>query len=199
MVELRVEPQRMVLAQHGAEFGCDALRKNHGNTRANAYHLDVLNLADLTDDILEELVVDEQRVTTRQENIPHLLVLTNVADCRVNLAPGAPCVSHACKASARAVTAIHAALVRNEKEHAIGVPMRQAVDRRINLLIEGIVQIAWHRLQLQCRGNALFEDGIIRIVLVDECGIVRCDRHAELGQCADDTNLLFISEMDDLR
>src|SRR5450756_914044 len=198
VVELRVEPQRMVLAQHGAEFGRDTLRKNHGGTRADAYHLDVLNLADLTDDILEELVVDEQRVTTGQEDVPNLLVLTNVADCRVDLAPGASCVSHACKASARAVTAIHATLVRNEKEHAIGISMRQAVDRRIDLLIEGIVQIAWHRLQFQCRGNALFEDGIIRIVLVDECSIVRCDSHAEPGECADNTSFLLVGEMDDL-
>src|SRR5450759_1149326 len=190
MVELRVEPQWMVLAQHGAEFGCDALRKNYGHTRADAYHFDVLNVADLTDDVLKELVVDEQRVTTGQEDIPHLLVLTNVANGRVDLAPGAPSISHARKTPARAVTAIHATLVRNEKEHAIGVSMRQTVDGGIDLLVERIVQVAWRRLQFQCCGNALLEDGIIRTVLVDEHGVVGCDSHAEPGECADNTSLL---------
>src|SRR5664280_305297 len=198
VVELRIEPQRMVLAQHGSQFGRDALRKDYRGTRADAYHLDVLDLADLTDDILEELVIDEQRVTTGQEDVPYLLVLANIADCSIDLAPGASCVSHARKAPARTVTAIHATLVCNEKEDAIGIPMRQAGDRGIDLLIEGIVQVAWHRLQFKCCWNTLFEDRIIRIVLVDECGVVRCDRHAKLGECADNTSLLLISEMDDL-
>ena len=62
VVEVRVQVERMVLLEHRAEFGGDALRTDDRHARADAHDLDVVDGAHAGDDLLELVVGEYERI-----------------------------------------------------------------------------------------------------------------------------------------
>ena len=138
-------------------------------------------------------------VTAGQEDVPHFLMLTDIGDRSVSFAPGAPSVGHTCKTPARAVTTIHATLIGNEKEHAVGVSMCVSPwTGESTSSYRGSSRSLGADCSSSAVGTLCLKNGIVNTALVDECSVVGCDGHAKSGECADDTRLLFIGEMNDL-
>src|SRR5205085_1346542 len=69
MIHVHAHPQWMVLLQHLAKRGRDALRQENRNARADAEKLDVRNRAQTAQDFLELIVAEEQSVAAAQEHI----------------------------------------------------------------------------------------------------------------------------------
>jgi hypothetical protein len=72
MVDVDVDPQRMVLLQHVAQFLCDAHGQEDRHARADPHDLDVRNFAQAAQDLFQDLGGQHQRVAAGEQHVAHL-------------------------------------------------------------------------------------------------------------------------------
>ena len=82
-------------------------------------------------------------------------------------------------ALARAVAAVHRAVVGRVEEHAIGIAVRDARHRHVPLLRQRILQIVRREGQLAHLGDRLQPDRAVRVVGIHQRRVVRRDAHVE--------------------
>src|SRR5262249_11976691 len=99
------------------------LRQKNRNARPNAQELDVRNSAQLVQQELQLLVVEEQGVAAAQQHIAHGPGSPDVLDLLVELRMKIVAGGIADEPRAGAVPAIAGTAVGHEEEHAIGVAM----------------------------------------------------------------------------
>ena len=69
MIEMRIEPDRMVFLQHGAEFIRYSHRHYDRSSGTESDDLDMRDLAELADDIFEDIIVYAETVAARKMNV----------------------------------------------------------------------------------------------------------------------------------
>ena len=83
-----------------------------------------------------------QRIAARDDHVADFAVLADVLDHPlVVVAGGVPAVAVHGHPLARAEPAIHGADVRGDQQHAVGIAVRQAGDRRVLVLFERVFQL----------------------------------------------------------
>src|SRR5690349_19441355 len=92
------------------------------------------NRAQLLEERLRFVVAQEQRLTAAEENVAHIRMLTDVFGLPVELGMKIIARRITDQPRARAIPAITGATIRDEKEHAIRIPMHQPGHRRMRIL-----------------------------------------------------------------
>ena len=148
--------------------------------------------AQALDDVLQTVIGDHQAVAAGEEDVADLGMRGDVVDALVDLRHRHLAVVLAGKAAARAVTAVHGALVGDKQQHAVGIAVRQTGGRGVGVLVQRVgVQSVGVLQLLGAVGSAMLADGIERIVQVDQGQIVGGDGHAQLAERLGNTGLLI--------
>ena len=159
VVEVRVQVQRVVLVQHVAELGGDALRADHRHARADAHDLDVRDRGDLLQQPLEALVGERQRVAAAEEDVADLGVAADVGEGVLVVLVGHRAFVLADDAAPGAVPAVHRAHLGGDEEHAVRVAVRDQRGRRVDGLTERILHVGGADGQLRRGRDALLAHG----------------------------------------
>ena len=196
VVEVGVQPDGVILLQHVAQLGSDALRQHHGGTGADADDLHVGDLTQLGDDVLQALVAHQQGVAAGQQHVADLGRIADVLDGLVDLIHGQAGVVLAGEAAAGAVTAVHGALVSDQQQAAVGIAVGQTGSGGVLILVQGIQQVGVGLVQLLGGGDGLQTDGIMGITGLDQGQVVGGDGHAQGAQAGLDAFLFLGSQLD---
>ena len=181
VVEVRVEVERLVLPQHLDQLGRDALRADDRHARADADDLHVVDGAHALDDALQLVVGEDQRVAAADEHVADLGGALDVLDGVVDLGLGDDVLGAADQAATRAVAAVHAAHLGDHEEHAVGVAVRDARRRRVEVLGDGVLEVLVVDDQLGRRRHGLHAHRVSGVVGIHERRVVGRDADAELA------------------
>ena len=197
MVEVEVDPQRVVLAEHLAQLVVDALRQEDRHARADADDLDVRDLAEAADDRLEQLRRERQAVAAADQHVAHLRGAAQVVELRLVLAAIEVLGRVANDARPRAVAAVARALRGDQHQHAVGIAVDEPGHRRVAVLGERVLHHRGEGLLLAAERDDLAADRVVGIVRVDQADEVRRDVDAELVRRGEPVALL-VGQVEDL-
>lgn len=195
MVEVGVQPHGVIFFQHGAQLGRYALGHDDGSAAAYADNFHVRNGAQAADYAFELFVGKQQRVAAREQHVAHFGVRRNVLDIFVYSVCLHLAVLLSRKASARAVAAVHGALVGDEYEHAVGIAVRKSRHGAVGILVQRVEQVGVGAVQLFGGGHCLQAHGVERIVQIYQREVVGGDCHAKAFETARDAFLLLGGEL----
>lgn len=190
MVEMRVQPNGMVLFEHCAKLRGDPLRHDNRGSAAETDDFNMGHLAQLADDVFKLFVALHECVAAGKKNIANFGMIADIVETFLDLAIGNGGIMLPRKPAAGAVTAVHGALVGDKEQNPVRITMSQTGHGGIRVLMKGVKLVLGSLIKL-CRGrNALTTNGIIGIVRVDEGEIIGSDRHAERAEAF--RNALFL-------
>ena len=179
MVEMGVEPYRMVFLQHCAQFRRNALRTDNRCTAADADNLHMRNRTKPSDYVFQFLVPDHQRVSATEQHIAHALRPFNVFQRLLDAVGGGLAVLLTCKTAAGAVPAVHRAHVGDQEQHTVRIAVGKAGGRRILILVQRVEQVGRGDMGLRHRRYALPPDRIMRVIRIDQAQVIWGDGHAQ--------------------
>ena len=196
VVEVEVDPQRVVLLEHRAQLVVDPLGQEDRHPRADPDDLDVRDLAQPAEDRLEQLRRQGQAVAARDEDVPDLRGPAQVLELRLVLLAVEVLGGVADDPRPGAVAAVARALGRHEHEHPVGVAVDEPRDRRVAVLGERVLHHRRERLLLAPERDHLAPDRVGRVLRIDQADEVGRDVDAELVGCAQPGSLL-VGQLED--
>ena len=107
MVEMRVQPNGMVLFEHCAKLRGDPLRHDNRGSAAEADDFNMGHLAQLADDVFKLFVALHECVAAGKKNIANFGMITDIVETFLDLAIGNGGIMLPRKPAAGAVTAVH--------------------------------------------------------------------------------------------
>ena len=180
MVEVEVDPHRVVLLEHGAQLVVDALRQEDRHPRADADDLDVRDLSQAAQDRLEELGRQGQSVATGDEHVAHLGRSAQVLELRLMLLAVEVLRRVTDDARARAVAAIRGALRGHQHQDPVRIAVDESGHGRVAVLGERVLHHRREGLLFAAGRDDLAADRVGRVLRVDEADEVGRDVDAEL-------------------
>ena len=180
VVDVDVQPHRVVLRQHLAELVVDPLGQEDRDPGADPDDLDVGDLAQAAEGGLEELRRQRQAVAAGDEDVADLRRPADVVELRLELAAVEVLGRVADDPAPGAVAAVARALGRDEHQDPVGVAVDEARDRGVAVLGERVLHHPGEGAQLGADGDDLAADRVVRVVGVDERDEVGRDVHPEL-------------------
>ncbi len=199
VVEMGVEPERLVPLQHRGQGVRDAHGHHHGRARADADHLHVRDGPQAPEHALNFGIRQHERVPAGKQHVPHLAVGLDVGVRPFELFLPQREILAADQPAPRAVPAVHRAPVRQQQQHAVRVPVHQPRHGGIGVLAQGVGPVAGLHVQLPHGGDGLLPDGAFGVRGVHQRGVVRRDRHAEMPQAPLHARLLIGRKRQNLR
>ena len=176
-----VDPDRMMLFEHRGERVGDPVRQDHGGAGADANDLHMGDGAQLPQDPVEGLILQQQRIASGEKDVAHRLGPANVVDPRPDrLAPGDEIdIPHL--ALAGAMPAVHGAHVADLQQNPVGIAVRQSRNGAVLVLGQRIGHVRRVDHQFLGGGEGLLEDGVVAEVGgVDEGEVIGCDGERKL-------------------
>ena len=180
VVEVEVDPERVVLLEHRAELVVDPLRQEDRHPRADPDDLDVGDLAEAAEDRLEELRGERQAVAAGDEHVADLRRPAQVLELGLVVLAVEVLGRVADDPRPRAVAAVARALGRDEHQDAVRVAMHEAGHRGVAVLGERVLHHRREGLLLAPERDDLAADRVVRVVGVDQADEVRRDVDPEL-------------------
>ena len=198
VVEVRVEPNWMILLQHVDQVVRDPLRHDHRHPGANADDLDMWDFPKLLDDVFQRLVRHQQRVAARKEHVPDHRCVADVFNGLVDVVHRRLLVLRPREAPARTVTAIHGAHVRDQEQHPVRITVGQPRRWRVRVLVERVVHVRSTLMGFVDRRHCLHAYRTTWVILIHQGSVVWGDPHSEDLQGLFDPVLLLLGQVDDL-
>ncbi len=180
VVEMEVDPERVVLREHLAQLVVDALRQEDRHAAADPDDLDVRDLAEPAQDLLEQLRREGQAVAAGDEDVADLRGPPQVLELGLVVAAVEVLGRVADDPRAGAVPAVRGALGRDEHQHAIGVAVDEPRHRGVAVLGEGVLHHRGEGLLLAAGRDDLAADRVVGVVRVDQADEVGRDVDTEL-------------------
>ena len=180
MVDVDVQPERVVLLEHLAELVVDPLGQEDRHAGADPDDLDVGDLPEAAESRLEQLRRQGQAVTAGDEDVTDLRGPPDVVELRLELAPVEVLLGVADDPAPGAVAAVARALGRDQEQDPVGVAVDQPGDRAVAILRQRVLHHPGEGAQLRTDRDDLAADRIVRVVGVDEADEVRRDVDPEL-------------------
>ena len=169
----------MVFFHHFAKLVGNALRHHHGYACSETDNFHVRNFAQAFQNVFNTVVAHQQGIAARKQHVANLRRTGNIGNGIIDALGGRSGVFLSGKAAARAMAAIHGAHIGDEKEHAVGVSMRESRHGRVAVFVQRVFQIPGQYVQLVGGGNGLFADGAMRVVGVDKTQVIWGDSHSQ--------------------
>ncbi len=179
VVDVDVEPERVVLLDHVAELRRHAHGQEDGHARADADDLDVGDGPQAAEDHVQQLGGQHHRVAAAQQHVADLRRAFDIVDLGVELGPAEGLGGIADDAAAGAVAAVAGALGGDEHQHPVGVAVDEAGHGRVFVLGQAVFHHRLERNHLAVGGDDLLADGAMGVIGVDEAGEVGGDIDAK--------------------
>ncbi len=173
VVEVQVDPERVVLLEHLAQLVVDALRQEDRDAAADADDLDVRDLAQAAQDLLEQLRRKGQAVAAGDQDVADLRRPAQVLELRLVVAAVEVLGRVADDARPRAVPAVRRALRRDEHQDPVRVAVDEPGHRGVAVLGERVLHHRGEGVVLGRDRDDLAADGVVGVVGVDEADEVR--------------------------
>ena len=197
VVDVDVQPQRVVLGEHLAQLVVDALGHEHRHPGSDAHDLHVRDLAQAAERRLQQLGREREAVAARDQHVADLGVVPDVVELGLVLLAVEVLGGVADDPAPRAVAAVHRALGGDQHQDAVRVAVDQARDGRVPVLGEAVLHHPREAAQLAPQRDDLAADRVVRVVGIHEAGEVGRDVDPELvgrGQAL----ALLVGELEDL-
>ncbi len=134
--------------------------------------------AERGEDLVEPLVVEDERIAARDDDLADARVRAQIGDRLGEVGAGERPLARQREAAAGAVPAVDRAAVGGEEQGAVRVAVDDRPHRPADVLAERIAQIAGRALRLlRCR-DRLDADRAGGVGRIDERGVVRRHGHA---------------------
>ena len=179
MVEVRVDEDRVVLAQHRHEFGRDAHRQHHRRPRSHADDVDGGHGAHGADHFFQRRRRHGEGIAPRDHDVPYLAMDRKVVRHLRQMRRGDATLLLPGHALACAVPAVGRARRGRDQQRAVRIAVHEARHDRILLFSEGIIHESRTRVQFLALGNTLPEDGVAVVQPADQPAVVRGNRQRE--------------------
>ncbi len=85
MVEMSVEPDRMVLLEHVAKLRSDSLRAYNRSTGTDSDYLHMLDCTELLDYVLQSVVRNHKSITAGKQHVSYLRSVLDVLNCLLDI------------------------------------------------------------------------------------------------------------------
>ena len=181
VVDVDVEPHRVVLRQHLAELVVDPLGQEDRDPGADPDDLDVGDLAKAAQErISRSFGASVRPIAAGDEDVANLRRAADVVELGLELAAVEVLGRVADDPAPRAVAAVARALGRDEQQDPVGVAVDEAGDRGVAVLGEGVLHHPREGAQLRADRDDLAADRVVGIVGIDERDEVGRDVHPEL-------------------
>ena len=197
VVEVEVDPERVVLLEHRAQLVVDPLGQEDRHPRTDPDDLDVGDLAQPAEDRLEQLRGEGQSVTTRDEDVADLRRPAQVVELGLVILPVEVLGRVADDPRSGAVAAVARALGRDEHQDPIRVAMDETGHGRVAVLGQRVLHHRGEGLLLASERDHLATDRVVGVLRVDQADEVGRDVDPELVRGAQ-TGSLLIGELEDL-
>ena len=183
VVDVNIQPQRMELGEHVAQFLGHTHRHEDRHTRPDAYNFNMRDLAQAGKQLFQDLGSQYEWITTGEQHVTHLRCVFEIFDLHLKIlaVEGLPGIAD--DARARAITAVRGALSRYQHKHPVRIAVNQPWHGRVAILRKRIFHHGSESIHLLRYGNNLFADGVIGIIRVDQGDKVGCHIHTEQTLC----------------
>src|SRR6516225_1404744 len=125
MVEMCVDPERAMLVEESKEIVSDAHGQHHRFPGSDADELHMRNGPHLSQDVVQLLQRQSQRIATADKYIPHFFVLPQISYRLIDLIVARCGIAYIPVAFADAETAIARTKRRHDKENTVRISMSQ--------------------------------------------------------------------------
>ena len=180
VVDVDVQPDRVVLREHLAQLVVDALREEYRHPAADPDDLHVGDLAQAAQHRFQELRGEREAVTAGDQHVADLGRPPDVVELGLVILAVEVLARVAHDPAPRAVAAVAGALRRDQHQDPVGVAMDQARHRRVAILGQRVLHHAGEGAQLAAGRDDLAADRVVRVVRVDEADEVGGHVHPEL-------------------
>ena len=179
VVEVSVEPQRVVAREDAAQLGGDALRQRARRAGAETDYLDVVDGTQPAQQIVQAFVGEQERVAAGDQHVADRRGAGDVVDPLLQLCARVMLVMIADEVLAKAVAAVGGADVGDLEGDAVGIHVDHRIHGRVVQLGQRIGQ-SQVVVQLLNRRHLLQAQRAGGIVGIHETGVVGCDGPAIL-------------------
>ena len=180
----------MILAQHLKKAHIKALRKDHRHPGADTNDFDMRDCTQTGQEVFEAGVSDRKWIAARDQYVanrrrPLDIRYAGIQICvtRRDLVPD--------DSASRAVAAIERALMGQEKQHSIRIPMCNIWSRRMAILAKRIGHFLRGYVHLCCRWYDLPSHRAPRVFRIYQASVVRRDSEAERNALAQGLAFIF--------
>jgi len=170
MVDVDVQPDRVVFREHLAQLFVDPLGEEDRDPRADPDDLHVRDLAQAAQHGLEKLRRQRQAVAAGDQDVADLGRPADVVELGLVLLPVEVLAGVADDPRSRAVPAVAGALRGDQHQHPVRVAVDQAGDGRMAVLGERVLHHPGEGLELAAQRDHLAADRVVRVVGIDEAG-----------------------------
>ena len=196
MGDMDAHPQRMIFAQDLDQILGDALRQHHGDFRADAQELDVLDRPQPAEQPVELVVAQRQRIAAGQQDVAHFAMAFEIFERFFPLTGRelifAARIAH--HAGAGAIAAIGRAGARGEEQHPIGIAVDETGNHRVVVLVEGIVRFAGASDIFLAGHDVGAPQRFVRIVKAHQAGVIRGDSDGQRAFVAPDCGAFVVRQ-----
>src|SRR6266498_840193 len=197
MIDMDIQPQRVIFRQHVTEFLGNTHRHEYRHAGTNADNLNMWNLTQAAENLFKDFGRENKGITAREQHIAHLWCAFEIFELHLKFLTREGLSGVADDARARAITAIRRALSRYQHENPVRIPMNKPWHGRVAIFRKRVFHHRGKGLHLLRARDDLFANWIVGIVRVNQGYEVRRDIYAE--QTAGVQCLSFrISQRDDL-
>jgi len=183
--------------EHLDQFVGDPVGQHHRHPRADADHLDMLDLAQLGENPVQIGIIEHQRVAAGEEHVAHLRRVADIVEPGPDLVAIRNRIDIADLALAGTVPAIHGADITDMKQHPVRVAMGYAGGRAVVVFRQRVDHVAFIDFQFMRVGKRLAKHRIVLIVAaIDQRQVVGRDRKGKLFQGQLDLAFLLRIEPD---
>ncbi len=196
--EVDAHPQRVVPPQHPAQLRRDPLRQDGRHLGAQPHELHVRDGAHPRQQPVEPVVHHRQWVAAGNQHVPNLRVGRDVVQGPlVLLRIEVVLAGLADHPRPRAIPAVGGAKARDKEQHPVRVAVDQPRHRHMAVFSQRVVRLPGRRDELPGHGHHRLAQRLVRILCVQQRGIVRRDPHRQLSAQPPDGLLLVHRQADD--
>src|SRR4030042_6902517 len=138
VVEMHINVKRMKTLEHRDKLRGHSLREEPGHARPDPENLQMWYSPQLSENVLQFLVREQEGISTRDNDIPDLLMLPDISNPVFNVSGiDLACITYF--SFPRAETAVSRTYRGNEKQNPVRIPVNDTVYRRIVVLCKRII------------------------------------------------------------
>src|SRR6056297_1043956 len=159
MIEMGIEIKRSILLEHGTQRRGDALRQGHRYPAADTDHFHVWNRMDPIQQVLEDAIRQNERITTRKNHIANSVIAGDIVDSFTLFTKSDGMMTVTNLALAGTEPAVTSAIVGSQQNHPVGIAVDNRRYRRVDFLRQRVDKTI--RPKFQHIGNTLTPDRIV--------------------------------------
>src|SRR5665648_778359 len=137
------------------------------------------NFSKLCKNIFKNFIADTKTISSGKQYISHLWCIPDIFNALVNVFSASGAIIFAGKSSSRAMSAIHGALVCNQKKYSVRISVRQPGSWRVFILMKRVKHICFTSVSFRKGWYSLHSYRAPWIIRIHKGRVVGSDSNSE--------------------